>query len=134
MPNAASKDSADPPTVARLSAAQLVDLVQSQAEKIAALEHQLDWFRRQIFGQKSERFAPEPDPSQMHLGEVFPVPAESPTEKVKTIAAHTRRVKPVDGAEAGEDLKFFYESKVPVRTIVLMHADLQGVGLSGNFV
>lgn len=127
MPNAASKDSADPPTVARLSAAQLVDLVQSQAEKIAALEHQLDWFRRQIFGQKSERFAPEPDPSQMHLGEVFPVPAESPTEKVKTIAAHTRRVKPVDGAEAGEDLKFFDESKVPVQTIVLMHADLEGV-------
>ena len=51
-----------------MSAAELAAVVRSQAEKIAALEHQLEWFRRQIFGQKSERFAPEPDPSQMHLG------------------------------------------------------------------
>ena len=64
-----------------MSAAELAAVVRMQAqtiaagEKIAALEHQLEWFRRQIFGQKSERFAPEADPSQMHLGETFPVPA-----------------------------------------------------------
>lgn len=74
-----------------MSAAELAALVRSQAETIAALQHQLDWFRRQIFGQKSERFAPEPDPTQMHLGEVLPVPAQ-PVEEHKSIAAHTRRV------------------------------------------
>ena len=116
-----------------MSAAQLTALVRSQAqtittqdERIAALTHQLDWFRRQIFGQKSERFAPAPDPSQMHLGEVFPVPAQ-PLEKIRSIPAHARRVAQKDGAESGEELKFFDESKVPVQTIVLVHADLEGL-------
>jgi hypothetical protein len=40
-------------------------------QSAAVLEHQREWFRRQIFGRKSERFAPEPDPYQMHLCE-FP--------------------------------------------------------------
>ena len=49
--------------------AELTALERSQAhaittlrEEVAALKHQLEWFRRQIFGQKSERFVPEPDP------------------------------------------------------------------------
>jgi transposase len=108
-----------------MSAAELAAVVRSQAEKIAALEHQLEWFRRQIFGQKSERFAPEPDPSQMHLGETFPVPA-APVEERKPIAAHTRRAAQHDGAESGEELPFFDESKVPVQTLTLVHADVAG--------
>jgi len=109
-----------------MSAAELAAVVRSQAEKIAALEHQLEWFRRQIFGQKSERFAPEADPSQMHLGETFPVPA-APAEERKPIAAHTRRKTQRDGAESGEELPFFDESKVPVQTLTLVHADVKGL-------
>ena len=116
-----------------MSAAELATLVRSQAQtiatkdaRIAALQHQLDWFRRQIFGQKSERFAPEPDPSQMHLGEVFPVPAQQP-EKLKSIPAHNRRGAQKDGAQSAEELQFFDESKVPVQTIVLVHADVEGL-------
>jgi len=112
--------------VTRMSAAELAALVQSQAETIAALQHQLDWFRRQIFGQKSERFAPEPDPSQLHLGEVLPVPVP-PAEERQSIPAHTRRVTRTDAAENAEELKFFDESKVPVQTIVLVHADVEGL-------
>ncbi len=110
-----------------LSAAELLGVVRSQAEKIAALEHQLDWFRRQLFGQKSERVAPEPDPAQLHLGEAFPVPAERAEER-KAIGAHMRRAVTKDGAaEAGEELKFFDESQVPVQTITLVHADAEGL-------
>jgi len=109
-----------------MSATELLTVVRSQAEKIAALEHQLDWFRRQIFGQKSERFAPEPPPQQMYLGEVPALPETEPQTK-RTIAAHTRRVATKDGADPGEALPFFDESKVPIQTIVLMHADLEGV-------
>jgi len=94
------------------------------AAEIAALEHQLDWFRRQIFGQKSECFAPEPDRSQMHLGETFPVPAAT-VQELKPIAAHTRRTTQHDGAESSEELSFFDESKVPVQTLTLVHADVQ---------
>jgi transposase len=116
-----------------MSATQLAAIARSQAqtialqdERIAALEHQVEWFRRQIFGQKSERFAPEPDPSQMHLGESFPVPTAAVDER-QPITAHTRRTARTEGAESGEELKFFDESKVPVQTITLLHADLQGV-------
>ena len=109
-----------------MSGAELQTLVQSQALTISTQgehrrsRHQLDWFRRQLFGQKSERFAPEPDPAQMHLGEVLPVPTSTP-EKIKTIAAHTRRTMQKDGAESGEELKFFDQSKLPVESIVLLH-------------
>jgi transposase len=126
MQSAASTGSSNLTEVSTLSAGELVVVVRSQAEKIAALEHQLEWFRRQLFGQKSERFAPEPDPSQMHLGEVFPAPAQ-PIEKHQSIPAHTRRITQTDGAESGEELKFFDESKVPVQTIILMHADVEGL-------
>lgn len=133
MQNAASASTAtltEPPS---MSAAELAALARSQAhtiamqgEKIAALEHQIEWFRRQIFGQKSERFVPEPDPAQMHLGESFPVPAAAP-EKLKPVAGHTRRVAKHDGAENGEELPFFDESKVPVQTMTLIPEDVKGL-------
>src|ERR1700719_782726 len=119
MQSAASSRSSNLSEVPSMSAAELAAMVRSQAEKTAALEHQLEWFRRQIFGQKSERFAPEPDPSQMHLGETFPVPTVAVDER-KPIAAHTRRTAQHDGAESGEELPFFDESKVPVQTITLV--------------
>ncbi len=122
MQKASSVLSSNPIDVSTMSTADLASLVHSQAETIAALQHQLDWFRRQLFGQKSERFAPDPDPMQMHLGEALPIPALT-IEKVKTIAAHTRRVVQTDGAESGEELPFFDESKVPVLSIVLVHED-----------
>lgn len=45
------------------------------AERVAWLEQQLDWFKRQIFGQTSERRPVEPAPGQMSLGEAFDSPA-----------------------------------------------------------
>lgn len=106
--------------------ADIAALIRSKDEQIAALQHQLEWFRRQIFGQKSERFAPEPPPQQMYLGEVA-APPEAPAVPQRTIAAHTRRAALKDGADTGEALPFFDESKVPIQTIVLMHADLEGL-------
>ena len=58
--------------LADLDWVQLLALVRSQAQTIAHLQHQLDWFKRQLFGAKSERFI-APDPLQMHLGEALPL-------------------------------------------------------------
>jgi len=131
MRSAASSGSSNLPEAISMSAAELVSVVRSQAqtiavqdERIASLTHQLEWFRRQIFGQTSERFAPEPDPSQLHLGETFPVPAARIEER-KSIPAHTRRTVQRDGAESGEELKFFDETRVPIRTITLVHEDVK---------
>jgi len=98
MQSAVSTSSSELTEVSAMSPAQLLTVVQSQAERITALERQVEWFQRQHFGQKSERFVPEPNPNQLHLGETFPVPA-SPVEERKSIPAHTRRVKQHDGAE-----------------------------------
>lgn len=134
--NALSSASLNTADVNTRSESQLSELIESrdatiamqekmlatQGEQIAALQHQLDWFRRQLFGQKSERFAKEPDPSQLHLGEVLPIPADS-LEKAKLIAAHTRRAAQKDGAQSAEELPFFDESKIPVESIVLVHEE-----------
>jgi len=132
MQSAASIHSAAFPTTLAMSAEVAAVLhtkdqqIAALNEQLSALRHQLEWFRRQIFGSKSERFAAEPDPTQLHLGEVFQVPAPAAAER-KHIPAHTRRVTRTDGAESGEELKFFDESKVPVQTITLVHADVEGL-------
>lgn len=117
--------------VSREAGVDLSKLVQSQAQTITVqghqidtLKHQLEWFKRQVFGQKSERFAPEPDPTQMHLGEVFPVPPPVP-ETRKAVPAHTRRTPKSDLANTGETVPFFDESRVPVETIIVMSTEMQ---------
>jgi transposase len=131
MQSAAPSDSSNAVNAAMMSAAQLVRLVHSQAEtiltqseQIDGLKQQLEWFRRQIFGQKSERFIAEPNPEQMYLGQM-PVP-ETKSEKRKSVAAHSRRVTSKDGADTGESLKFFDESRLPVRSVQLEHPDTTG--------
>jgi len=129
MQGSASVDSSTPNVVAMsadfVAMLRLKDeQIASQAEQIAALQHQIEWFRRQIFGQKSERFIAESNPQQMYLGQM-PVP-ETKSEKRKTIPAHTRRVASQDGADSGESLKFFDESRVPIRSIRLDHPDTAG--------
>jgi len=120
----ASEGSSNTLNVAMMTPTQLTALVQSQAEIIAALRHQIEWFQRQLFGSKSERFIPEPNPEQMYLGEMRV--AQTQPEKRRTVPAHTRRVASKDGADTGESLKFFDESRIPVRTILLEHPDTAG--------
>jgi len=69
------------PEVAALSAESLAKLVNDQGAEIAALRHQLEWFKRQIFGQKSERRLVAPEPSQSFLGDEFAAKPEQVTVK-----------------------------------------------------
>lgn len=133
MQSAASELAPDVTKMTTMSSAELRDVVHWQArtiatqtERIAALEHQIEWFRRQIFGAKSERFLADTGSGQLCLGEVPAVPEPRPEER-KTIPSHTRRVATHEGAEAGEALKFFDESKVPIQTIVLMPHGVEGL-------
>ena len=63
---------------------------QLQAQ-IAALTHQLEWFKRQLFGEKSERRHLEVPPEQMSLGEGFGAPQSDP-QPTQEVSAHRRRV------------------------------------------
>jgi transposase len=122
VPNAAE--------VAALGAQQTVELLQGYAQTIDTLKHQIEWFKRQLFGQKSERFAPQPDPQQMHLGQVLgqelPVSAVQP-EAGQQVPAHTRRKPRSDFTDDSASAPFFDESKVPVETIEVPNPEAQAL-------
>ena len=126
MSRALSIEPKTPTNIASLSVEEMVVLVQSQALTITALKKQIEWFQRQIFGSKRERFAPTPDLMQMHLGEVFPVPETVPEER-QVVPAHTRRVAKTDLANTEESVPFFDESRVPMETIMVIDAEIKAL-------
>ena len=54
----------------------LEEKLQHSEQRVQSLEQQLDWFKRQLFGRKSEKRLMEPDPMQPLLDgfEVEPAP------------------------------------------------------------
>ena len=51
---------------------RVVELAQAHEDlqrQVQTIQHQLEWFRRQLFGQKGEKRLVTPDPAQMYLGE-----------------------------------------------------------------
>ena len=116
--------------VASMSAQHIAQLLQTKTQTIVNLERQIDWFRRQLFGQKRERFMAEPEPQQMHLGQLLgeqPAGTEQPPEAGSTVPAHRRRKPRSDFADNAGCAPFFDESKVPVHTIELTSPEVQGL-------
>lgn len=118
------------------SSAELVAIVRSQAQTIetltqqlSAITHQLEWFKRQMFGTKSERLRVLQNERQLALGEVLASPESPSPRKERVVAAHTRRERQGDAAAVGEaeSVPFFDESRVPVERIEVAHPDLAGL-------
>ena len=65
--------------------------------RLDTVTRQLEWFKQQMFGSKSERRLLEVDPRQLALGELE-VPGGETTETI--IAEHTRRKR---AARADDD-------------------------------
>jgi transposase len=119
----------DATQVAGLDPVQIARILQSQATQIDELKRQVEWFKRQMFGRKSERFAPQPDAQQMHLGQVvgdLPVPPAQP-DASSPVPAHKRRKPRSDFADDGVGASFFDEAKVPVEIIVVPNPEAQGL-------
>jgi transposase len=121
------------PTLAEAAAftpQQVLDLSRAHhalLQQIEALKHQLDWFKRQLFGQKSEKRLPLDLGQQMSLGEALSVaqigtPPEVPQRQ---IAAHVRHPKSPE-AEA-ESVRFFDEARVPVEVVELANPEIEGL-------
>lgn len=104
---------------------QVVDL----SRELAAAQHQIAWFKRQIFGQKSERRIIDGTDGQMSLGEAITqdqvAPAPAPTER--PVAAHTRRAVPKKPDTSDDSLPFFDDSRVPVEVIELTAPEAEGL-------
>jgi transposase len=101
-------------------AALLASLEQLEARNVELsannkeLQRQVEWFKNQLFGSKSERRVLGPDARQMYLGEGGE-PAARAEEATVTVAEHQRRRRP-RREESGDDGLRFDES-VPVEEI-----------------
>ena len=119
--------------VALLTAQEVLLASQEQLQRAFAelkvdydnLKRQLDWFKKQLFGQKSERRPIEPAPNQLSLGEVFAIPADAPARQDQPVAAHVRKKNlknPMADAVAQAGLRFGPD--VPVQEIRLTPSEI----------
>jgi transposase len=129
--NAAEVAALDAQHVARLLVAKDAAIDQLE-QQVQTLQHQLEWFKRQLFGSKSERFVAMPDPQQMHLGQVLgqelPVPPNKGAGE-QQVPSHTRRRPRSDFADDGANAPFFDASKVPVLTIEVPNPEVKDLSL-----
>jgi len=90
--------------------------VESLEKKIVSLEAQLDWFKRQLFGRKSEKMI-EPNPQQGDLFKDLLKQSKAAPDDAKAInvPAHTRKKKRLEDAPDDSGLRF--DSSVPVKEI-----------------
>lgn len=104
--------------------------LQNQEEKIQSLQQQLDWFKRQLFGSKSEKKDFTDHPYQATIADHFKdfsvIPGEYQAEKKQTISYErgTARKQPLEGAPDGAQLRF--DPTVPVEEIHVDAPELQG--------
>ena len=93
-------------------------------DKVQSLEHQLDWFKRQLFGRKSEKRILEDNPNQPLLeGLVMEDAASSPTPATETIT-YTRAKQ--RGTDCVTDSGLRFDASVPMKTIRRSAPELEG--------
>ena len=82
-------------------------------QKIIYLQEQLDWFKRQIFGKKSERVASGLNATQLQF-EGFETLDVQSKEQTQTVPAHERRKPNRNGQDA-----ITLDPNLPVKTTIL---------------
>lgn len=103
--------------------------IRAQAERIERQQEQLDWFKRQVFGARSERRILDvlTPAQQLWLGQQFLDVPEAPPPPGTSVKAYERanRKKPTDLVDDDSQLRF--DSSVPVQEIIVPDPALEGV-------
>jgi transposase len=111
---------------ASLSREEIIALMKAHRElqeAYADVARQLEWFKRQLFGPKSERRLFDSAGRQLSLGEILlPPPSEAPPIEVP---AHRRRRPETNGAEDGEE-RLRFDPSVPVEEIEVPNPEMEG--------
>ena len=81
--------------------------------EVIYLKEQLAWFKRQIFGKKSERIVSDLNDKQLYLEGLEPLKAQE-KEEAQTVPAHQRRKPQRNGQDA-----ITLDPNLPVRTTIL---------------
>ena len=102
---------------AALRPAEIVALL----EENALLKQQNAWFKRQLFGRKSERRVREPDLQQLVLGLGLstPDPAAQPPSPTETVKAYQRRAPFTALAMGADESGLRFDASVPLQEIRL---------------
>ena len=88
------------------------------------LTHQLEWFKRQLFGERSERRLIERNPHQLSLGEVE-AGAESAPSTTTSVKGHTRKPRTKPSPEDEPAVRF--DDTVPVEVIEVADPQIEDV-------
>jgi transposase len=113
---------------ARFTPQQVVELAVGLHDQVQVLQRQLDWFKRQLFGQKSERRFVDGHARQLSLGDALgAAPQTAVTIASGPVAAHTRQAKSKPQADGDEALAFFDAARVPVEVIELPAPEAAGL-------
>jgi transposase len=110
---------------ARLSQAEIVALLHQQERlqaRNAELEQQNAWFKRQLFGRKSERRLLTADARQLSLAGMLltpEAPVERPPPPTETVVAYQRRTRSGPWPEGDEDSRLRFDASVPIQEILL---------------
>lgn len=92
--------------------------------KVQQLQQQLDWFKRQLFGQKSEKRLLVDQSIQQSLFEGM-MSKDAPTKlETKMVAAHERKLKQRDGCTTDSGLRF--DDSMPVQVVEILPDELKG--------
>jgi len=109
--------------------AQLRETISHQREKIQALEQQLAWFKRQLFGEKSEKHDMTDSPYQQTIADILKTLPDAPatSEENKQIIQYQRgKAKKNNLAGTPDDSGLRFDESVPVKEILLSAPELDG--------
>ncbi|HKA53428.1 MAG TPA: IS66 family transposase [Candidatus Binatia bacterium] len=118
---------------AALSQAEIVTLLRQNevlAHQAAELQRQVEWFKRQLFGQKSERRLRQPDARQLPLAGLLPGgenPGEVPPPPTETVKAYQRHPQFASLEDAPDESGLRFDPSVPVEVITVPNPDLVGL-------
>jgi transposase len=107
-------------------------LLQSHADlqlKVKSLEQQLVWFKRQLFGEKSEKFDMTDNPYQVTIGDVLNALPQLPTtahEEKQSISYQRGKAKKNHLEGSPDDSGLRFDDSVPVKEINIASPELEG--------
>ncbi len=111
--------------ISQLDASKMKEALALQAGKIAQLEQQLNWFKRQIFGQKSEKQLFD-NPHQTPLFGSADVAPKEPLPSVD-VKPHKRKSNTQRKGDEINDTGLRFDDSVPQKLIELSIPELDGV-------
>jgi len=100
--------------------------VMALREEVVTLKRQLEWFKRQIFGEKSEKRLRMDNPDQASLLHEDECDSSPDTEEQKRVSAYQRGKAKKDRGNAVHDSGLRFDDSVPVKRVRITPAELTG--------